>query len=126
MKLSYITLFFLFLVACAGCIQDEPLSPYADITAFSLPENVRLSNATINQTNISVMVRKTADLSAIVPVIEISEGATIYPEIGTSQDFSKNVQYTVTAADGKHQRTFTVQAISIPVYSYDFENWEAL
>jgi hypothetical protein len=109
-----------------GCIREEPLCPYADIDEFALPARVALSEATINQENISVYVRNNVDLSAIVPAIKLSEGATIRPDAGTPQDFSRPVVYTVTAADGIHRRAYTVQAISVPVYFYGFEHWEAL
>ncbi|MDR1937669.1 MAG: PCMD domain-containing protein [Tannerellaceae bacterium] len=109
-----------------SCIREEPPSPYADIDAFSLPEDVMLSPATINQENISVFVRNTADLSALIPTIKISEGAAIRPAAETPQDFRQPVAYTVTAADGKHRRTYTVQLISTPVYVYGFEHWEVL
>jgi hypothetical protein len=85
-----------------------------------------LSEATINQENITVFVRNNADLSALVPTIKISEGASIRPEAHIPQDFSKAVVYTVTAADGKHRRIYTVQLISAPLHAYGFENWEVL
>ena len=115
-------------IACtgAGCIREEPLCPYADIDEFALPDKVALSEATINREDISVYVRKNVDLSALVPVVKVSEGATIRPDAATPQDFSRPVVYTVTAADGVHQRAYTVQAISVPVYFYGFEHWETL
>ncbi|MDR0429863.1 MAG: PCMD domain-containing protein [Tannerellaceae bacterium] len=109
-----------------GCIQDEPLSPYADIETFFLPENIALSSASFNQGNISIYVKKGADLSAVVPSIIISEGATISPDPSAPQNFNRDVKYVVTAADGKHQREYVIQAISVSPYSYDFEYWEAL
>jgi hypothetical protein len=124
MKLSLALLISVLLIT--GCIQDEPLSPYADIDAFSLPGEVALSTASFNQDNISIYVRKGADLSAIVPTIRISEGASITPDPLSPQDFGKEVRYTVTAADGKHQREYVIQAISIAQYKYDFEYWEEL
>lgn len=126
MKLRLLLTSCLSILLITGCIQDEPLSPYADIDAFSLPENVALSSASFNQGNISIYVKKGADLSAIVPTISISEGATISPEPTIPQDFHEEVKYVVTAADGVHQREYIIQAISVSPYSYDFEHWEAL
>jgi hypothetical protein len=44
------------------------------------------------------------DVTALVPTIEISEGASIFPAAETPQDFTDSVTnpviYTVTAADG--------------------------
>jgi hypothetical protein len=85
-----------------------------------------IGKATINQELISAFVRLHADVSAVVPVIRISEGASIQPDAHTPQDFRKPVTYIVTAADGKHQRTYTVQLTSVPLYVYGFERWEVL
>lgn len=114
------------LLIFGSCIREEPPCPYADIEGFSLPGKVMLSPATFNGENISVYVRDNADLSAIAPAIVLSEGATVCPPAGMSQNFSHPVTYTVTAADGKHQRTYTVQLISAPAYVYGFEHWEML
>ncbi|MDR1403373.1 MAG: PCMD domain-containing protein [Tannerellaceae bacterium] len=126
MKFKLSLTLWLSVLLITGCIQDEPLSPYADIDAFSLPDQVALSAASFNQGNISIYVKKGADLSSIVPAIRISEGATIAPDPVSPQNFSKEVTYTVTAADGKHQREYVVQAISVSQYKYDFEYWEGL
>ncbi len=126
MKMKCIPVLFLLFFLFNGCIQDEPLSPYADIEEFSLPEDIAASKASFNQTNISVYVKKGADLTTVVPQIKISEGSTITPSPDIPQDFSQPVRYTVTAQDGSHQREYTVQAISVVIYSYNFENWEAL
>lgn len=126
MKKQLSGFFLLFLILCVSCIQDEPLSPYADIEAFSFPDEIALTDATINQTQISVYVRKGTDLSAIVPDILLSEGATIEPSIQTPRDFRTTVSYTVTAADGVHQREYTIQTIQYSQYNFNFENWEKL
>ncbi len=126
MKLKLLLISCFLLSLFAGCIQDEPLSPYADINSFALPDDVTLSDATINQNEISIYVRKGVDLTALVPSITISEGATISPDSTVARDFSQPVTYTVTAPDGVHQRTYTIQTISLSLYNYRFENWEAL
>lgn len=126
MKLKLSLTLLLSVLLITGCIQDEPLSPYADIDAFSLPDDVALSAASFNQGNISIYVKKGINLSSIVPTIRISDGAIITPDPATPQDFSKEVKYTVTAADGHHQREYVIQAISVAQYSYDFEYWEGL
>jgi hypothetical protein len=65
-------------------------------------------------------------VSALVPDIMLSDGATVLPSAGTPQDFSRPVTYTVTAADGKHQRVYTVELTSVSMYKFGFEHWEAL
>ena len=126
MKIKTILSLIAILYTGVGCIREEPPCPYADIDEFALPDPVTLSEATISQENISVFVRNNVDLSAVVPAIKLSEGATIHPDAGMPQDFTRPVVYTVTAADGIHRRVYTVQAISVPVYFYDFERWEVL
>ncbi|MDR1499456.1 MAG: PCMD domain-containing protein [Tannerellaceae bacterium] len=118
--------FFAALVFGSGCIADEPLSPYADIEDFALPSSLTIGKATVNGDNISVFVRTGIDLTSLAPAITLSEGATVSPEGGSAQDFSRPVTYTVTAADGKHSRTYTVRLTSVPLYAYGFEAWEAL
>ncbi|MDR2815106.1 MAG: PCMD domain-containing protein [Proteiniphilum sp.] len=126
MKIKNILVAIATLAIGVSCIREEPPSPYADIEAFALPEPVMLSEATINQENISVFVRNNVDLSALVPDIKLSDGATIHPEPTIPQDFNHPVVYTVTAADATHRRVYTVQAITSPVYFYGFEHWEVL
>lgn len=62
-------------------------------------------------------------LTALVPTIEVSKGATVVPASGEAQDFSngKIVTYTVTAEDG----TVAEYKVSIAskVMSLTFENW---
>ncbi len=116
---------FLFLL-CTSCIQDEPLNPEADILTFALPADVALTAATFNQEHISVVVRRAADLTALVPAISVTEGASIVPAMGTASDFTRPVTYTVTAADGIHSRAYTVQAVTYSPYLFSFENWVRL
>ena len=75
---------------------------------------------------ITFMVADTAKaeyLTALVPTIEVSDGATVTPASGVAQDFSngKIVTYTVTAEDG----TVAEYKVSIAskVMSLTFENW---
>lgn len=111
---------------CFSCIQDEPLNPEADILTFSLPAAVSLAEASFNQGDISVTVRKGADVSSVAPLIKITAGAVIEPAADVPQDFNRPVIYTVTAADGVHRRVYTVHTLSHSLYYYDFERWETL
>lgn len=126
MRTKWLYISILLVLLCISCIQDEPLNPEADILSFSLPDHVVLTEATINQTSISINVRKNADLTALIPIIEITEGATINPSPELPQDFSRPVSYVVTAADGVHNRQYTVQTITASFVNYDFENWKIL
>ncbi|SUP00339.1 Putative glycoside hydrolase [Tissierella praeacuta] len=49
------------------------------------------------------------ELKEQVPIINISKGATISPEIGEKQDFTKDIEYIVTAEDGKTVKKYMVK-----------------
>lgn len=75
---------------------------------------------------ITFMVADTAKaeyLTALVPTIEVSDGATVTPASGVAQDFSngKTVTYTVTAKNGTTVEY--VASISGNASFYDFESW---
>ena len=59
--------------------------------------------------SIQVVLSKDHDLTALIPEIVLSEGASISPALDVPQDFTRPVSYTVTAADGTAQ-TYTVSA----------------
>lgn len=124
MQLKRFCVFLLTLLFLVSCIREAPLSPEADIVAFSFPENIALSDAIMNGTNIAITVRKGVDLTAIVPTITVTEGATIHPAADEPRDFTSPVTYTVVSQDQRYQQTYTVQAITYSFYKYDFEDWE--
>lgn len=124
MNLKVIFTLILMLPVFTACIQDEPLNPEADILEFNLPAGIALSEPIFNQNSITVMVRKTADLTSLKPQIVITEGATISPDTTVARDFTNAVSYKVTSHDGKNERNYTVQLISSSIYKYNFEHWE--
>lgn len=108
----------------------------AQILSFIFDKNVAAVDSlvivqpTINEENktITFMVADTTKedyLKALVPTIEISEGATISPASGVAVDFSnsKVVTYTVTAENG----TKTEYKVSVAGRGiiFDFEDWVA-
>ena len=50
------------------------------------------------------------EVSQLVPIIEVSEGATVVPASGEAQDFTHAVEYTVTAMNGT-TAVYTVTAV---------------
>ena len=66
----------------------------------------------INETAKTIKLQLPAgtDVTNLVPVIEVSEGASIDPASGVAQDFSSPVEYTVTAKNGT-TAVYTVTAI---------------
>ena len=57
---------------------------------------------------IQVEVPYGSDVTALVPDITTSYGATLAPAGGQATDFTNPVDYTVTSVDGEHSSTFTV------------------
>ena len=110
----------------SSCIKDEPLGKETDITSFRIEDDGYVSTE-ISETTVSVIVTEYADLSNIVPQIEVSQGATISPESGVKQDFSEGpVTYRITSEDKKYWKDYTVSFIKPALLdlSFDFENWE--
>ena len=67
-----------------------------------------------------------ADLSALVPVITISEGAVVTPGSGEAKDFSNGnrVAYTVLSEDYSQTKTYTAfVAGTQKVKEYSFDEW---
>ncbi len=71
------------------------------ITKFSFAALSPVLDATIDEANkaITATVPAATDITKLVPTITLSDKATISPATGVTQDFSKEVSYTVTAED---------------------------
>ena len=97
----------LVLLACgaallSSCKDDEPvLSSEAQIKSFDFAD-LQVKGA-ISGTNITAEVKFGTNVSALVPTIVISKGATITPSASLARDFSEPVKYTVLAEDQKNQ-----------------------
>jgi hypothetical protein len=114
---------------CYGCIKSAPLSPEADIETFSVdPNYLDVNKISIDQTNKTILLYvKTDSLnSQIKPVITITKGASVSPASGQAVTFNNPVQYTVTSEDGQNHKTYTVKAIAVVGFNYEFENWQQL
>lgn len=76
------------------------LSSEAQILAFVLAEQT--GNAEINSaaSTVNIEVLYGTDATSLTPTITVSEGASISPNTGVTQDFTNPVVYTVTAEDG--------------------------
>ena len=99
----------------------------ADILTFTIDNSVVTEQPTINEDNtITFKVAEDADVTALVPTITVSEGATITPAGGVAQDFSngKTVTYTVVSEDYGTTKTYTVSvAGNQTVEKYSFDEW---
>jgi len=91
-----------------------PANAETDITAFSIPQLI--SPAVIDNTlhTVSGTVAYGTDLTARVPTIAVSPGATIDPESGTVTDLSSPVTYTVTAENGITTQDWVVSIQALP------------
>ena len=61
----------------------------------------------INGLDITKTYPKGTNVSNLSPVIEVSAGAKVVPASGVARDFSNPVTYTVTAEDGKTDKSYT-------------------
>ena len=107
----------------------------AKITSFIFDRNVAEVDSLVLSTKIdevaktiSIVVVDTAKneyLTALVPTIEVSNGATLVPGSKVAQDFSNGnqVSYTVVAEDGT-VATY-VASVSSKLFVADFEEWIA-
>lgn len=107
-------LFLLGVLLIVSCKKNnnQPPSPGRMIKGFKLEKGQYGNSVSIDPSTYKVLVRlaKDADLKAIIPIIQISDDATISPASGQPIDVSTNkkVTYTVTAASGQ-ARTWEVE-----------------
>lgn len=100
----------------------------ADITSFAFDNAIVTSQVVINSDNtITFKVAEDADISALVPIITVSEGATITPASGVAQDFSggKVVTYTVVSEDYGTTKVYKASVSgSQNVLTFTFDDWK--
>jgi hypothetical protein len=94
--------------SCTYTEPEPPISKECNIESFYAGGK----NWEINGLNITAIFSKGTPVSSLSPIIQISDKATIRPLSGVAQDFSNDrpVTYTVTAEDGKTQKTYTAKA----------------
>jgi Domain of unknown function (DUF5018) len=114
-------LFLSIIVSILACSKTDSVTPTPTkssaktITSFVISSLTPNVTATIDEATktISALVPIGTDITKITPTIAVSDKATVSPASGTAQDFSKSVEYAVTAEDGSKQfYTVTIQAIS--------------
>ncbi len=123
-----------------SCFKDEPLNAECDILEASVsvikPEDMFYhpsdSKLQVPYTDSTIIfnVRRHAELNAIAPHFTLTDGATIVPENGSLQDFSKGpVTYTVTSEDKQWNRRYAVSFLPVvqtvsDTIRFDFEHYE--
>lgn len=119
-----------------SCFKEEPLNAECDIEKAYIHVDEPLDMfvkktdtlATTDQTAnvVTFSVRKGTDRTAVAPLFQITPGATISPENGSTHDFSNGgVTYTVTSENKAWSRTYIVRVNEVADHSplYDFENF---
>ena len=115
------SILFLFILSLAtiiliSCEEDEvPLSSANRILSFSISDGSTEVDLQVDDNNFSVRGNVPFDfqLEGASTAIMVSEGASISPQTGISQDFTDQVSYVVTAENGDTQ-TYTVDVIVDP------------
>ena len=80
----------------------------------------------LNAYPIYIEVNNGTDLTRLAPTFELTEGASIEPANGSTQNFTNPVRYTVTSEDKNWHRTYAInihypETKSIPTV-FNFEN----
>ncbi|WP_052444379.1 DUF5018 domain-containing protein [Flammeovirga sp. OC4] len=88
-------------------------SDVASIISFNFltsnnPQLEEAISTEIEGNTIKVQVSDAIDLSALVPSIELSQGASITPDQGQAMDFTQEVKFMVTAQDGITKAEYTI------------------
>ena len=105
-------------------------SSEANILSFAFDTSVEANAGVISQpvideanATITFKVEEGSNVTALVPAIEVSAGATVSPESGKSVSFaSGSVKFTVVAEDGTN-KTYTASCEMGSLVVYDFETW---
>lgn len=90
----------------AKVVVDKEKSHEAKILEFTVSGQVGQSK--IGERTIDVVMKAGSVLSALAPVVKVSDGAKVTPASGQTSDFTKPVIYTVTAEDTKTTQDYTV------------------
>ncbi|GAB3431265.1 DUF5005 domain-containing protein [Niabella aquatica] len=110
----------LLLTSCQKDVFKNYKSPQRAILFFTVENQIgkTVISRTVDSSVVVVTVPYTTDLTAIKPVITVSDGATITPASGKTVDFSgdKTHMYTVTSQDGqKREWEVRIQVNEVPL-----------
>ncbi|WP_315100005.1 glycoside hydrolase xylanase [Capnocytophaga sputigena] len=100
MKKIYALCVLFLALACKKDNDETPLlSSEKNILSFTFTVEGTTYSSTISNTSITAQLPEDTNLTSLTPTITFSKGATVTPNSGVAQDFSKEVSYTVTAED---------------------------
>ncbi len=95
----------------------------AEIDSFSFGLEVNPANIDKLSHTVSLELPYGTDVSALVPTITISAGATMLPGSGVQVDFSNPVSYMVTAEDGATKQEWKITVRAAPNDQTDIESF---
>ena len=115
-------------VSFQGARLEQDLSSSADITSFEFSNAETMEGGvrilpSLREVHIAVSKDLTeTDLKHLIPEIKVSYGASIEPQSGVAQDFTKPVVYTLTSEDQIVKQTYVVKLLERPE-PIDFSSW---
>lgn len=123
MKVRILLACFFLSFIITSCIQDEAPNAEADIETCIVPGDVLNRDPIIGNEQITLPLKKGADITKLAPQFTLTAGATMTPASGTVRDFTTPQKYTVTSQDGKWTKEYEVSALfsGIPT-NFHFEN----
>jgi hypothetical protein len=106
-----------------SCIQDEPLNAEADILKCHIHDSIMKADPQISNDKITILTKKSTDVTKLAPEFDLTPGATITPASGTVRDFTTSQIYTVLSQDRKWSKDYSVafNMFELPV-EYNFEH----
>ena len=79
----------------SSCIREEALNAEADITDVTVDGTKLVRKPVITNNEVLFYVNGWEDLTNLAPKFNLTEGAKIEPESGTTLDFTQPQSYTV-------------------------------
>ncbi len=96
-------------------LSATPLSNETEILSFSLDEQIAQAIINTQEHTVNITVESEANITSLIPVIGLSDGASVSPLSGVPQDFTNPVTYTITAEDEVTTQEWIVTVILEPV-----------
>ena len=130
MKKMY--LYLLFACLFVSCIQEEAKNAEADIlSCIVLDENLAeeiqnvMGNMVYTNNRVMIQARSSINLTKLALDLEVTPGASVFPNPDNVEDFSEPREYTVTSESGEWKKKYmiSIDTFSMPI-DYRFDNYE--
>ncbi|WP_299583335.1 hypothetical protein [uncultured Sunxiuqinia sp.] len=111
----------LLFVLHVGCQKEEVKNTEASIVSMRFD----FGEVSFEDREGVIKAPASVELEKLMPTIELSEGAVVYPPSKAMTDFTQPVDYTVTSEDGENVNYYTV-SVWLPIVKftvYDCTNW---